>query len=84
MNRENPLVLAVEDDAETRTALASAIELKGFQSLAFESGEEALAALEQGGVEPALALCDLRLPGMNGIGLLSKLRPRYPDLPVVK
>ena len=87
MNRtsENgaPLVLAVEDDAETRAALASAIELKGFQPLAVESGEEALAALESSGVEPALALCDLKLPGMTGIGLLSKLKPKYPNLPVV-
>lgn len=78
-----PLVLAVEDDAATRSALASAIELRGFQPLAVESGEEALSALEKSGLEPSLALCDLRLPGMSGIGLLSRLRPRHPHLPFV-
>jgi DNA-binding NtrC family response regulator len=78
-----PLVLTVEDDAETRAALASAIELKGFQPLAVESAEEAIAALERSPVEPALALCDLKLPGMSGISLLSKLKPKYPAMPIV-
>lgn len=86
MNRpieSTPVVLAVEDDAATRSALASAIELRGYQPLAVESGEEAIESLEQSGVEPALALCDLRLPGMSGIGLLSRLKPKFPNLPFV-
>ena len=78
-----PVVLAVEDDQQTREALASAIELRGFQPLAVESAEEALAALDKGGVEPSLALCDLKLPGMSGIGLLSRLKPKFPHMPVV-
>ena len=86
MNRpsqSSPVVLAVEDDAATRSALASAIELRGYQPLAVESAEEAIAAIEKSGVEPALALCDLRLPGMSGIGLLSHLKPKFPNLPFV-
>ena len=79
----SPLVLAVEDDAQTREALASAIELRGFQPLAVESAEEAIATLEKTGVEPALALFDLKLPGMSGISLLSKLKPKFPQMPVV-
>ena len=77
------VVLAVEDDQQTREALASAIELRGYTPLAVESAEEALAALEKSPVEPSLALCDLKLPGMSGIGLLSRLKPRFPQLPVV-
>ncbi len=79
----SPLILAVEDDAETRAALSSAIELRGFQPLAVESGELALEALERTGVRPALALCDVKLPGMSGVGLLSRLKKRSPQLPVV-
>ena len=78
-----PVVLAVEDDQQTREALASAIELRGYQPLAVESAEEALSALDRAGVEPALALCDLKLPGMSGIGLLSRLKPKFPHMPVV-
>jgi DNA-binding NtrC family response regulator len=84
MNRPDAqVVLAVEDDAATRSALASAIELRGFQPLAVESGEEALAEIEKSGIEPSLALCDLRLPGMSGIGLLSRLKPKFPHMPVI-
>ena len=80
---ELPVVLAVEDDAATRSALASAIELRGFRPLAVESAEEALAEIEKSAVEPSLALCDVRLPGMSGIGLLSRLKPRFPRMPVI-
>ena len=78
-----PLVLAVEDDGPTREALATAIELKGFTPLAVESAEEALSALDKSGAQPSLALCDLQLPGMNGISLLQKLKVRSPEMPVV-
>ena len=78
-----PVVLAVEDDQQTREALASAIELRGYTPLAVESAEEALIALEKAPVEPSLALCDLKLPGMSGIGLLSRLKAKAPQIPVV-
>lgn len=85
MNRTEaaPVVLAVEDDQQTRDALSSAIELRGYTPLAVESAEEALIALDKAPVAPSLALCDLKLPGMSGIGLLSRLKPRFPDLPIV-
>src|SRR5688500_19953437 len=82
-SQANPVVLAVEDDAETRAALSAAIELKGFQPLAAESAEEALRLLESSIVEPSLALCDLKLPGMSGVDLCAKLKARSPNLPVV-
>lgn len=79
----NPVVLAVEDDAETRAALSAAIELKGFHPVAAESAEEALSLLDKMDVEPSLALCDLKLPGMNGVDLCARLKARTPSMPVV-
>jgi DNA-binding NarL/FixJ family response regulator len=46
------------------------------------NGTEALALLEQQ-PDVELALVDVRMPGLNGLDLLSELKARYPTLPVV-
>lgn len=47
-----------------------------------QSGEEALAKLDSG-VQPQLVLSDINMPGMDGLGLLQKVKERTPDLPVI-
>jgi CheY-like chemotaxis protein len=48
------------------------------------SGEGALAQLTEG-IEPTLIviLSDINMPGMDGLTLLSEIKQRFPDLPVV-
>lgn len=46
-----------------------------------QSGEEALAKLDN--VQPKLVLSDINMPGMDGLGLLQRLKQRTPDLPVI-
>lgn len=49
-----------------------------------QSGEEALDKLDRG-VEPELVviLSDINMPGMDGLGLLSKVREQRAELPVI-
>jgi len=49
-----------------------------------QSGEEALHKLDRG-VEPELVviLSDINMPGMDGLGLLSKVREQRAELPVI-
>ena len=49
-----------------------------------QSAEEALAMLGDG-IRPELivVLSDINMPGMDGLGLLRKLKERYTDLPVI-
>jgi CheY-like chemotaxis protein len=48
------------------------------------SGTEALGKLDDG-IEPELIviLSDINMPGMDGLTLLSEIRQRFPDLPVM-
>jgi CheY-like chemotaxis protein len=48
------------------------------------SGAEALGKLDDG-IEPELIviLSDINMPGMDGLTLLSEIRQRFPDLPVM-
>jgi DNA-binding NarL/FixJ family response regulator len=47
----------------------------------FSSGEEALAAIAK--LKPALVLMDIRLPGIDGISTVKRLREQSPDVAVV-
>ena len=48
------------------------------------SGAEALDRLA-GEIEPTLVavLCDINMPGMDGLQLLGEIKQRFPDLPVM-
>jgi CheY-like chemotaxis protein len=75
-------ILIVEDEFLIRLTLAEALRDEGYEVLEAESGEAALAALEQG--EVMVLLTDLQLGGgMNGRMLAETARARSPDLPVI-
>lgn len=86
MNRP-PLrtILYVEDNPNIRALARIAIErIGGFTLHAFESGTEALAAVESG-LKPDLLLLDVMLPGMDGPTILEHLRrlPQTAGTPVI-
>jgi CheY-like chemotaxis protein len=70
-------VLIVEDEAVSRRALASLLQLSGYDTLAVPTAEEALEHFA-GGHVPEVALIDLDLPGMNGLELIDLLRQQHP------
>ena len=69
-------VLIVDDDAILRAHLANLLAFKGFESLPAETGQEALAALQQD--EIAVALIDLRLEDMSGLEVLRRIKQLSP------
>jgi len=58
-------VLVVEDDADTREALAVYLRGEGCLVVEAADGEEALSWLSRG-IDPCLVLLDLRMPGVDG------------------
>ncbi len=76
-------VLFVEDDPLVREAVGLALRECGFEVLAAEDGERAVALLE-GGARPAVVFSDIVMPGqVSGIDLATFVRRRFPGLPVV-
>ena len=80
MSERRPSVLLVEDDAKTRRALTANLEGHGFGVRGAADGEEALVLWELR--RPDLILLDLGLPGMDGIGVLRRIR-RDATTPVI-
>lgn len=78
-------VLVVDDHAVVRESLAILIEsTEGFALWGTaESGEDALAQLHAQTPRPRIALLDLSMGGMGGIGLLERVRAMWPEMACV-
>lgn len=73
-------IFVVEDDADHCAALCDLLEAAGHDPVGFASGAEALSALTEA---PELLLTDLRMPGMDGLELLTAVKRQAIDLPVI-
>lgn len=74
-------ILVVDDEDNHRKSLAIGLKLEGYRVFEAADAEAALALLAREPVD--LALVDLMMPGVNGLGLARRLRHRHPDVRVV-
>ncbi len=74
-------VLVVDDEKSLRLVLSEFLKDNGCEVLTAASAEKALTIMNN--VEFDLAIVDIRLPGMNGIQLLEKIKDRSPDTEVI-
>jgi DNA-binding response OmpR family regulator len=79
--RECPLVLVADDDKDILQLLRLRLELLGYDVVQAVNGVEALElAREQ---EPALAILDVMMPGLNGLEVVRKLRAENSRMPII-
>lgn len=76
-----PPILLVEDDANLREALTVTLQLAKIPHISCDCAEDALTRLSA--AEFSMLISDIRLPGADGLTLLSATRERAPELPVV-
>jgi two-component system nitrogen regulation response regulator NtrX len=74
-------VLIVDDEADIRETLDMILRYEKYATLLAKNGEEALALLEDPGAN--LVLLDVKMPGMDGLEVLSAIRARHPGVPVL-
>jgi len=74
-------VLIVEDNADTLESLRLQMELWGTEVRTARNAEEALEVAAQ--FRPQIVLCDIGLPGMDGLRLVERLRTTLDGMPVV-
>lgn len=73
-NSKSRIVLMVDDDADIRNIVGSALSAQGYTPLVAASAEEALQLVSK--TEPDLAVLDVMMPGMNGNDLCKALKAR--------
>jgi len=74
-------VLVVDDEQGMREFLTMLLEKQGHRVITAAEGEQALQLVAE--QTPDLVISDLRMPNVDGIGLLAGIRKQYPELPVI-
>lgn len=74
-------ILVVDDEEGLRLLYKEELEDEGNVVVLASSGAEALERLGDGPVD--LVLLDIKMPGMDGVEVLRRLKERWKDLPVI-
>jgi putative two-component system response regulator len=74
-------ILVVDDEAGIREVMARWLAGGGYDVLTAENAREALQHVQQRA--PAVALCDIRMPGQDGLWLAGQIRHDAPDTAVI-
>ncbi|MBL1271818.1 MAG: two-component system nitrogen regulation response regulator GlnG [Marinobacter maritimus] len=81
MSQQSANIWIVDDDRSIRWVLERALSQAGMQTTVFESGENIMRRLER--EQPDAIISDIRMPGVDGITLLSHIVEAHPDVPVI-
>ena len=68
----NELILVIEDNDKNRKLVRDVLTFKGYAIIEAETGEEGVRLAQER--HPSLVLMDIRLPGIDGIEALRRLR----------
>ena len=74
-------ILVVDDEKNYTAVLGAVLEEEGFETFTANSGMEALQIIEQEEID--LVISDMKMPVMDGLALLEKVKQRAPDLPMI-
>jgi len=73
-----PLILCCEDEPELLRDICDELQAAGYRVVAASNGAELIARLQD--CTPDLLLCDIMMPGLDGYGVLERLRRDHPHL----
>jgi len=79
--KEQIKVLVVDDDRSMVKTICDILRISGFGAESAFSGEEALEKVKR--ERPDCILMDIKMPGINGVEALRRIKEFLPDLPVV-
>lgn len=80
MNKENPRILVVEDEASLARSIQLELNHENYQADIAQNGYEAVGKITEGGWD--LVILDLMLPGLDGFQVCRRIR-EVSDIPII-
>jgi DNA-binding NtrC family response regulator len=81
MSAAQPHILLIDDEKIALLNLTHVLEKEGYRVTACQDGESGLQAMQKTAFD--LVLTDLRMPGIDGMGVLQHIKATTPDVPVI-
>jgi len=78
---ESANIWVVDDEKSIRWVLDKALSKEDYRVDCFANGDELLIALDH--KQPDVIISDIRMPGIDGLSLLQKIRDKHPGIPVI-
>lgn len=79
---QNPVrILTIDDENMVREILTAYLEDSGFEVIQANDGQTGIELIRSH--QPDLVLCDLRMPGMDGLQVLATVTREFPELPIL-
>lgn len=74
-------ILVVDDEDDILEMIEIGLGSSNYEMLLANGGERAIKLFEHHRAD--LVICDIKMPGMNGLATISRLREHDPDVPVI-
>ncbi|WDP87075.1 MAG: response regulator [Desulfobacter sp.] len=81
MNDTGKKILVIDDEVYIRDSVIGFLEDFGFEVVEAENGQAGLEQFEK--EHPDLILCDLRMPVMDGLEVLARIRDKNENIPII-
>lgn len=81
LDTDENTVLIVDDEVEILNLMETLLTMNGFEIVRAESGKAALELAKE--ISLAAVVSDYRMPGINGVELITHLNKRHPDTPMI-
>ena len=80
-----PRILIIEDEEEIRSIVKHHLVKANYEVVEAEDGEKAIQKINEGDnpLKVDAAICDIRMPKINGIEAIAYFQREYPTLPLI-
>jgi len=80
-----PTILIIDDEEDIRSVVKHHLTKANYKVIEAENGEQAIEKINEGDNPLTIdaAICDIRMPKINGVEAIGYFRKEYPSVPVI-